>query len=115
MDPGGVQLDVAKDDHRQMRLEDVRQEWLVHPGTADGAAGVAEDGVKDPETSPARRGDVRAPDRAEHRRLLPRAQRGDRLHPAAVFVAEGEPVKEIFDREETGALEVRGFARTDAL
>jgi len=33
----------------------------------------------------------------------------------AVFVAEREAVEEIFDREEAGALQVRGLPRTHAL
>ena len=47
--------------------------------------------------------------------LLPGPQRGDRLHAAAVLVAERKPVEQIFDRDEAGALEVGGLARADAL
>ena len=57
---------------------------------------------------------VRALDLAEHRRLRARPQRGDRLHAAAVLVAERQPVEQIFDGDEAGALEIRGLARTDA-
>ena len=46
--------------------------------------------------------------------LLPGPQRGDRLHAAAVLVAERQPVEQIFDGDEAGALEVGGLARTDA-
>ena len=76
--------------------------------------GVAEDGVEDLEAAAARDGQVGALDLAEHRRPCARAQRGDRLHPAAVFVAERQPIEEIFDGDEAGALEVRGLARADA-
>ena len=46
--------------------------------------------------------------------LLPGPQRGDRLHAAAVLVAERQPVEQVFDGDEAGALEVRRLARTDA-
>ena len=58
---------------------------------------------------------LRALDLAEHRRLVARTQRGDRLHPAAVLVAERQPIQQVFDGDEAGAFEVRGLARTDAL
>ena len=91
------------------------EERLVHPGAADGAAGVADDRVEDLEAAPARDREVRALDLAEHRRPHPRAKRCDRLHVAAVFVAERKPVEEILDGDEAGAFEVRGFPRTYAL
>ncbi len=60
-------------------------------------------------------GDVGALDLAEDGRLRARAQRGDRLHAAAVLVAERQPVEQIFDGDEAGALEIRRLARADAL
>ena len=52
-------------------------------------------------------------DVAENGGLLPRTQRGNRLHAAAVFVAEGEAVKKILDGDQAGALEIGGLARAD--
>jgi hypothetical protein len=74
MQSGGVELDVAEDDDLQVRLEDVGEERLVHPGAADRAAGVGEHRMEDPESAAARDGDVGAPDLAEHRGLLTRSQ-----------------------------------------
>ena len=54
-------------------------------------------------------------DVAENGGLLPRTQRGNRLHAAAVFVAEGEAVKKILDGDQAGALEIGGLARADPL
>ncbi len=115
MQPRRVELHVAEDDDGQMRLEDVLQERLVHPRAADGAARVTNDRVKDPEPAPARHREVRALDLAEHGRTHPRPKGRDRLHVAAVFVAERKPIEQILDGGEAGALEVRGFPRTHAL
>ena len=46
--------------------------------------------------------------------FAPGLQRGDRLHAAAVFVAERQTVEQVFDGDEAGALEVRGLPRTNA-
>ena len=46
--------------------------------------------------------------------FAPGSQRRDRLHPAAIFVAEWQAVEQVFDGDEAGTLEVRGFPRTDA-
>ena len=47
--------------------------------------------------------------------VWPGLQRRDRLKAAAIFVADGKAVQQIFDGEETGVLEIGGAARTDAL
>src|SRR5690606_22778642 len=41
--------------------------------------------------------------------------RDDGLQPAAIFVPEGEPEEQIFDREQPGLLQICRLARTDAL
>ena len=66
------------------------------------------------ETAAARRRQVRALDLAKHRGLRARPQRRDRLHPAAVFVAERKTIEQIFDGDQARALQVGGLARTDA-
>ena len=97
-----------------MRSQDVGKERLIHPGAPDGAASITNDRVENLETTAPRDGDVCAFDLTEHCRPHSGTQRGDRLHVAAVFVPERKAVQEIFDRDETGAFEVRGLARTDA-
>jgi hypothetical protein len=52
---------------------------------------------------------------AANRDGLPLAQRGNRLQAAAIFVAAGKSIEEIFDRVQAGAGKVGGFAGTDAL
>src|SRR5687767_6212222 len=97
-----------------MRLKDVRQKRLVHPRAPDGAARVAHHGVENLEPAPPGHGEPRALDLAEHRRLRARLERSNRLHPAAIFVAEWKAIEQVFDGDEAGALEVRAFARTYA-
>jgi hypothetical protein len=53
-------------------------------------------------------------DFAEDRRTHTRSKGCDRLHVAAIFVTERKPVKQVLDRGEPGAFEVRGFPRTNA-
>ena len=115
MKPRRIELHVAEDHDGQMRLEDVLEECLVHPGTADGAAGVADDRVEDLEAAPARDRQVRALDVTEHGRAHPRTKGCNRLHVAAILVAEWKPVEKVLDGDQAGAFEVRGFPRTDAL
>ena len=38
-----IELDVTEDHHLQMRLQDVGEKRLVHPGAADGTARVTDD------------------------------------------------------------------------
>ncbi len=92
----------------------VGEKRLVHPRAADGAARVADDGVKNLEAAPARDREIGGLDLAEHRRLGAGPQRGNRLHAAAVLVAERQSVQQIFDDDEAGAFEVRGLPRTHA-
>ena len=70
--------------------------------------------MKDPEPPAPRGRQVCALDFSQDRGLLAGAQRGNRLHPAAILVAERQPVQEVFDGDEAGALEVRRLPRTDA-
>ncbi len=45
---------------------------------------------------------------------MARPQRGNRLQVAAILVAKGESVEEIFERDEADVLEIGGAARSDA-
>src|SRR5262249_50675774 len=87
----------------------------VHRGGGGGGAAVVDDCVEDLEAAPARDGHVGASDRAEDRGLRARPERRDRLHVAAVLVAERQPVEQILDGDEARAFEVRGLPRTHTL
>ena len=109
-----VELHVAEDDDLEMRLENVGEEPLVHPGAADGAAGIADHGMEDREPASPGRRQLRALDVAENRRLGAGAQRGDWLHAAPVFIPERQSIEQVFNGDEPGALEIRGSPRADA-
>ena len=89
------------------RLQDVGEIGLVHPGAADGAAGIADDGVEDLEAAPPRDRQMGALDFSEHRSLAAGTERGNRLHPAAILIAERQPEEQILNGDESGALEIR--------
>src|SRR5438132_477068 len=85
------------------------------PPRARRAAAVANHRVIDLEAATPRDRQVRALDVAKHRRTHPRPKGNNRLHVAAVFVAEWKPVEQVLDGHEARAFEVRGFSRTYAL
>src|SRR5205085_9930636 len=87
---------------------------LVHPRAANRAAPVGEDDMEDLEAAAACQGDVRALDLPEYGRLATRSQRRNRLHMAAVFVAERQAIQQILDGDQAGALQVRRLAGPDA-
>ena len=110
----GVELDVAENHHRRARGDHIGEVRLVHPRTTNGAAGVADDRVEDLEATAAGHRQLGALDLAHHRSALAGPQRRDRLHPGPVLVAEREPVKQIFDRDQPCAAKVAGPPRADA-
>src|SRR5262249_872819 len=69
----------------------------------------------DLEARTARRSQAAASDPSGDRRCLTRLERRDRLKTAAIFVAKGKAIQQIFDGDQAGALEIRSTPRTDAL
>jgi len=109
------QLQLAEQDDALVRPEDVVQERLIEPDRADGAGAVAEQQLEDLEARPAGRADAAADDLADDRRGLAGPQLGDRLEMAAVLIADGKPVEEVFDSVKTDTLEIGGAPRADTL
>ncbi len=108
-------LDLAKADDVDPHDEDVLEKRLVEPDRAQRAARIRDQYFENLEPGAARRPYAAADDAAGDRRCLARFEGRDRLQVAAVFVANGKTVQEIFEREEAGARQVGGATRTDAL
>ena len=115
MEAARIEPYVAENHDCEMRLQDVGKKRLVHPRAANRAAGIAEDDVENLETSAPCDRETRALDFAEHCCPCAGSQRSDRLHVAAVFVAERQPVEQVLDGDETGPLEIGRLTRPDAL
>ena len=102
MQPARVEPYVAENHDREMRLQDVGEKRLIHPGAANRAARIAEHDVENLETAAPRNRETRALDFAEHGRPGAGSQRGNRLHVAAVFVAKRKAVEQVLHDDEAG-------------
>ena len=109
------QLELAEQDDALMRVEDVVEERLVEPDRAERSGRVADEHLEDLEARAARRPEAAADDLADDRRRDAGPQRRNRLEVAAVFVADGKAVEQIFDRAAGRRAAGRRRARADAL
>jgi hypothetical protein len=114
LEPVRGELELAEQDHALVRMEDVVEEGLVEPDGAQAPRPIADEHLEDPEPRPPRRPDAAAENLAEHRRRHAGTQLRDRLEMAAVLVARREPVKEILDRRQPRAPEIRRPPRPHA-
>ena len=111
---GTAHLGEAEQDDLLPAREHVAQERLVEPRHANRAAGVGDQRLENLEAGTPGRSQTAARDAAHDRRRLAGPKRRNRLKAAAIFVADGKPVQQVFDGEETDALEIGGATRTDA-
>ena len=82
-----------------MRMKDVLQERLVEPDRAQAARGVANEHLEDAEARAPRRAGCRSSSTSPATdAATPGRKRRDGLEVAAVLVAGGKPVEQIFDR-----------------
>ena len=102
------ELELAVEDHALMRVEDVGEERLVEEHGAQRTGAVADQHLENLEAGPARGPDAGTDDLGEHRRHHARTQRGDGPERAAVLVADGESVQQVFDGGEPDALQIGG-------
>ncbi len=111
---GAAHFDRPVQHDRLPAHEDVLQERLIEPHDSQRSGAVVDDRFEDLEAGTAGGAKTAGEQTAGDRRGLPRFQRRDRLEVTAIFVTGRKPVKQIFDRDEAGMLEVRGTPGADA-
>jgi hypothetical protein len=72
-------------------------------------------GLEDLESGTPRRSKAARQNPARDRGALPWFERRNRAEPAAIFIPQRKPVEKVFERDKTGAFEVGGASRADAL
>ena len=110
----GARLDRAVEHDALARGEDVAQKRLVQPDRAQRAALVGDERFENLEAGPPGRAQAATQNPGGDRRRLSGLERGDGLEVAAVFVPDGKPIQQIFDRVQPGVLEIGGAPRSDA-
>ena len=85
-----IALERAVDDQPQSRPDLILQVGGVEPGEPQRTGGIAQQGFEDPHARPPRAAQAARDHVAGRRDGLAFAQRGDRLQPPAVFVAQGK-------------------------
>ena len=104
----------AKQHHLYIAAQDVLQKRLIHPHRHNRPAGVANERLENLEPGPPGGPQTAALNAAGDRYLLTGLQRRDRLQVAAIFVAEGETIKQVLDSCETHALKIGRAPWTNA-
>ena len=94
--------------------EDVPQVRLVQPHGAQRSAAVVDRGLENLEAGTPRGSKAARQHPAGDRRRLSGFQRGNRLQPAAIFIAQRKPVQQILDSRESRVLQVGGAPRPNA-
>jgi hypothetical protein len=98
-----------------VRADDVLEKRLIRPHRLDLAARVLHERGEQAKAGSTCGLQARRQHFAADGNRLSRLDRHDRLQPAAIFVANRKSKQQIFDGEQAGLLEIRGFPRTNAL